>query len=345
MNIIENYVQQNWLKFGLDGKTSSNQLSSLILTPRFRASNHLICLVMPVDKPEPIIVVKIPRRAESSGLAREAYNLRAVQQSRYGGYHSIPRLLAYEPFLDRTVLVETALIGQPMEPSLIRKDLQSISQLVFSWILELHQHTKISSIEEPGWYSRLIEKPLDYFGANFPLMQEEIELLKKTRAIADQIKGEEIPLVFEHGDMSHPNLLLVGQDKLGVLDWETSTEIGLPFSDLFFFLKYASISLSKAKTQNAYIDAFKNAFFKPGSWATSYMMSYSEKMHISPEIASILFVLCWARYTIGMVQRMQGERTNPLIDNSTANWLRSNRYYTFWQYAVQHYEEFALHQK
>lgn len=345
MNTILNFVQQNWQRFRLEEDISPNQLTCLILTPRFRASNHLIGLVMPKDKANPILVVKIPRQVEAYGLAQEAYNLSKIQKCQQDGFPSIPRLLVYEPFLDRSILVETALIGHPMDPALIRKELKACCDRTVAWLINLHQSTQIPNQNDQDWYARLVEQPIDYFEEFFPLLPEEVKLLNNTRRIVKQLQGTDIPLVFEHGDLSHPNLLLSNDNQLGVLDWETAKVNGLPYCDLLFFLNYAATSYNRAKSLSDYVSAFKKTFYESKSWLSPYLKLYSEELSISSELASFFFVLCWARYSINLLERMTGEQPNQIIDETTANWLRSNRFFALWQYSVNHFDEFALTQR
>lgn len=345
MNAVVGFIRDNWQRLGLQGEISPDQLTTLMLTPRFRASNHLIYLVLPKMKARPILVAKIPRQQESSGLAQEARNLTSVQNSRDGGYSSIPRLMAYEPFVDRTILVETALVGRPMDPPMIRKNLHACCDRTMNWLVDLHENTRVSSYLDSGWYTRLIERPLNYFEKYFPILPEELRLLEDTRTIVGHLREADLPLVFEHGDLSHPNLLLINEDQLGVLDWETARINGLPFCDAFFFLNYAATSFQQTKTDNDYLRAFKEAFFDPQSWVVPYVEFYSTKLLISPAIASSLFVFCWARYTIGLLERILGEKPDQSASPNNASWLRLNRFYRLWQYSVTNFEKLSVFQK
>lgn len=56
------------------------------------------------------------------------------------------------------------------------------------------------------------------------------------------LRSMQLPLVFEHGDLSYPNLLLLPTGEPGVLDWELANPDGLPACDLFLFLTYVAFS-------------------------------------------------------------------------------------------------------
>src|SRR5262245_56876645 len=132
MNTVLTYLQTNRQRLDLARYGVPEKLSSVVVTPRFRASSHVVFLVLAPGRPEPLLVAKLPRLggsisapalpsneeygAASVSVKREVANLRAVQAGRAGGYESIPRVVAFEEYLGRPILVETALVGDPLDP-------------------------------------------------------------------------------------------------------------------------------------------------------------------------------------------------------------------------------------
>ncbi len=123
MSAVVSFLANNWQRLGLQRFGSPANLSTVIVTPRFRASGHLLFFVLSNGKAAPFLVVKIPRIAgDNSRLDREVANLRIIQSSRTAGFASIPNVLAYEDYKDNRVLVQTALVNQPMKPTVVRRD-------------------------------------------------------------------------------------------------------------------------------------------------------------------------------------------------------------------------------
>jgi aminoglycoside phosphotransferase len=344
MNIVLQYLRMNWKRLGLEGFGSEPGLSCVLATPRFRASNHVIFFIFADDVPKPILIAKVPRLpGESKSLDREASNLREILVYRPDGLASIPRVVAYEEFQDNRILIENALTGHPMTLSLVRQNHRDFIEAVMVWLIEFHIATKESSQNHSGWYNRLVVRPWNQFVKAMPLNGEEQGLIDATRNLADMLKHAEMGLVFEHRDLGHPNILLCQDGTIGVVDWELAEPRGLPAVDLFFFLTLVSFSKQHAKTNADYLAAFHNAFFGQDAWAKPFIARYVLELNISPEILNLLFVLCWSRYLTNMVKRLSEHRNNEyILSDETVAWLRANRYFALWRYAIQHYQELNL---
>jgi len=343
VNTVLTFLQNNWSRLDLDRHGVPRQLNSVIITPRFRASGHLVFLLLPQGQPKPVLVAKVPRLGgASASLAREAANLRAVQASRPGGFDSIPRLIAYEEG-DRQILVETALTGRLMDRATVRRDHHGCCQAISNWLVEIQQPGRTIG-SGPDWFKQLIERPLRYFEDVFPLTLAETQLLVQTRELIDPLREAEVPLRFEHGDLSHPNIFLRENGAVGVVDWELAEPGGLPACDLFFFLTYAAFARAKNRRADDYLTAFQAAFFGRDAWARPYVMDYVERLRIAPDLLTPLFVLCWARYVANLLLRLgEGGRARREVVQETADWLRSNRYYALWQHTVTHANELHWH--
>ena len=97
MNIVLSYLEYNWQRLQLDRFGSIANLFSVVHTPRFHSSSHIIFFILSAHLSDPILIAKIPRMAgDSCRLDREASILRKIQAIREGGFSSIPCLIAYE---------------------------------------------------------------------------------------------------------------------------------------------------------------------------------------------------------------------------------------------------------
>lgn len=314
-------------------------MSCVVVTPRFRTSGHVVFLVLADGKPGPVLVAKLPRLTGiSAGLEREAANLRAVQASRAGGFDSIPRVVAFEEYHGRPILVETALVGRSMDPASVRRDPAGCCDAVTAWLTDVQRPHP--SAADADWFERLVERPLRHFAEVFPVSAEEARLLECTWDLVAPLRQAGLPLVFEHGDLCSPNVMLLKDGAAGVIDWELAQPHGLPACDLFFFLTYAALALRRARAQADYVAAFHAAFFAPAAWARPYVAAYAERLHLPEHVLTPLFVLCWARYMTGLIVRLDGAKHSEApLGSDTAAWLRANRYYALWRHALTHLNE------
>jgi len=344
MNSVLTFLHHNWLRLHLQNYGDPSRLSCVIATPRFRASAHLIFFVLSGQVPRPVFVIKVPRLSGDTGrLDREVANLQLVHAARPGGFDSIPRVLAYEDYCEQRILIETALTNPTMRPAVVRRQPQVCIEAVLNWLFELHSAQSKLHHEKDDWFTRLISRPLEYFEAMFPIHTAEEDLLEKTRELAQPLRERSLPLVFEHGDLSSPNILIGNNSDIAVVDWELAEPRGLPAVDLFFFLTYVASARQHARQANDFLNAFQKAFFGTRAWAIPYILRYREFMNLPCEVLKPLFVLCWSRYVVGLVARLK-EHDDPRapLSERDANWLRSNRYYALWKHAVENINELTF---
>ena len=334
--LSDNRERLNLERYGLHG-----EISFILLTPRFRASSHVVFLIFDKGQSAPALVAKIPRRAGAlASLEREATHLRMLQAMRGAGSVSTPALVAFEPFYDRAILLETALTGQPMDPAFVRRKHELCCSAMADWLCELRWPA--SGVEQRGanLFGRLVEAPYRTFVERFPLTAEEEDLLEKMWGVLERLRDMTLPAVFEHGDVSHPNLFMLDGGRPGIVDWETAEPFGLPACDLFFFLMYVAASRQKARTAAEYLSAFRSAFWVDGAWARQYVSMYAARLQLPERALTPLFMLCWLRYLVSLLTRIEqagepAERTSA----GTAAWLRANRFYAIWKHSVGHAEE------
>jgi hypothetical protein len=141
--------------------------------------------------------------------------------------------------------------------------------------------------------------------------------------------------VFEHGDLSHPNLLRLHGGGLGVLDWELADPRGLPAQDLFFFLTYVAFARERVRDAADHLRAFDAAFFGARAWARPFVRAYAEALRIPAELLSPLFLLAWLRHLARLVERLAAPTAGGPLAPDTVRWLRENRYYALWRHTLR----------
>lgn len=345
MNMILHFLNANRQRLALADYGATGQLSALVITPRFQASSHVVFMIWGDQSKQPVLVAKTPRlKGATASIEREVSNLRLVQAQRPAGFVSVPQVVAYETYHDYPILVETALVGRPMDPGFVRGQRDRSCAAVTQWLLELQGARQEETPAECAWFERLVQQPIDYFRRRFPISTNEAALLERTERLVAPLRAMPLPRVFEHGDLSHPNLLLLPNGEPGVLDWELADPHGLPACDLFLFLTYVAFALHDVQASGAYKTAFQDAFFAQSTWAKPYIRQYAQSLQLPEAALTPLFVLTWLRYIVSQLVRLDdGEyRAADEITEckpETARWLRQNRYYALWDQAVSHAEQ------
>ena len=338
MDMVLSFIEANRALLGL--RDLPKTLSALMLTPRFEASRHVIFLVMASGRPQPILVAKTPRVPQfSDHLAHEAHMLQAIQNLRPGGFQSIPQVITYENYLGHPILLETALNGQLMSPDLVRSNPARMMQIAMDWLQDVQSNP--TEPHDNRWYAELVESPLTMLRNDFPLTAIEADLLQRCEEYLAVLKDLSLPYVLQHGDLSHPNLVLTGHDSIGVLDWELATIRGLVASYFFFFLSYIAFSVSHANDSGEYVSAFDEAFFGNKSWMQPHVQAYMTTCNLQSDSFPALFLLCWLRYLVQFIGRLHVCKTEP-ISMETANIVRNNRYYAIWKYTVERFKHLSI---
>jgi len=340
MNTVLTFLNNNWQRLRLDRFGLPTGLSSVMLTPGFKASSHLIFFVLKAGYDQPILVIKLPRLAGDHGrLDKEAANLRKLHGLRENGLYSIPRIVAYEDCGGHKLLVETMVKGEVMRRSLVKRKPETCIFAALEWLDEISKVSMVSSEKVPNWFEELAESRFRILESSLPLTNRERELLNRARELVAPLREERLPLVFEHGDFSAPNILIEEKSGLGVVDWELAEPLGISTADLFFFLSFVAFSRGGAEKPGEYLRAFQEAFFLPKGWAKPYVLHYAELLNILPDLLKPLFVLSWTRYLAHMVARLKGsENGGNKLAEETVSWLRGNRYYQIWQHTVENSE-------
>lgn len=81
MNIVESYLRAHHDELGLARLGLPRELTSLVVTPRFQASRHVVVLVLPKSGRDVRLVAKIPRRpGDTGGVVHEAAALRRLSE-------------------------------------------------------------------------------------------------------------------------------------------------------------------------------------------------------------------------------------------------------------------------
>lgn len=316
----------------------------LAVTPRFRASRHVVVLVPDETGTRAESVVKVARdRRRSDSLDRETRNLRRLQEARDGGFDSVPRLQRAGRASGFPYLVETGLGGRPMNRSYVRRHPGSSIRSVTTWLVDVHRATARRGADPDALCRRLVDRPLDRVADGLDLDRGEQELVEETRRLTRPLTRFTWPTVFEHGDLSQPNLLVDRKRGIGVVDWELADPEGMPAADLFFFLAYVAFARHRAGDPEACVRAVDRTFFRPEPRVQEAVERYAGAVGLAPGVLPALFAASWPRQVAGLLARTADGgtgRDDPA--GGRGDWVRSHRFFAVWRHTVDEFGRLHL---
>ena len=291
---------------------ASGARGCLLLTPRYRASAHVVGLALDpagrIDR-----VAKVARSADDDSLDHEAAVLRALARA----------WTAAEPVADAAdaagtapvlidapglgvevgeepwpVLVEGGIDGARLGPALVRADRAGACAAVERWLHTLPVASR--GVEEPsdgGIVGRVeaalgaIERLAERSAAGDRLRA----LAGRTRPVVAHLVGVSLPRVFEHGDAAHPNLIRLDDGRIGAVDWERGEPDGLPLHDLTTALAYLASAARGATRPADQAVAFRDALTGSDPWAAEALDREARRVGVSIDHRPALVVVAWAR--------------------------------------------------
>jgi len=332
MNFIDSVLREHYDEWHLADFGLGAEWTTILVTPQFTTSRHVVGLVFPAGARQPSLVVKVPRcPGDNEGVQREADMLRQLMTLGGGRVDGIPRIVATLDVGDHTVLVETALTGAPLDPYRVAGDLAGAVALGVAFVAAL-------PCTRPGpdnrdWYERTVESPLGALASLLPGDAEVSALVHRTHELLRPLRTSTLPAVFEHADLSHPNLLVQAGGRLQVMDWERSSLFGLPGHDLIFYLQYLSESADMAFSRVAQLAAFDKAF-GPGGWALATLREHLVLRNVDPELLPLLVIATWARSAATLAYRLATEGVPAPGSAQLRTAVLEDRDFWLWRHAV-----------
>ncbi len=300
----------------------------LLLTPRFRASAHVVALHINGATGHVTEVVKVARLPDDQGPAREGAilaRLAAVAPTK-GRWPAPTGPTGPTGFDDGWPSVgESALIGRPLSPRMVRADPRGATVHIEGLLEEMPIGPAASRAmpvrERLASAITTIRAIAEGPGGDLR------SLADRAAAVLAGLDAAELPVVFEHGDPAHPNLILLEDGRLGAVDWERGEPDGLPLHDLTIALAYVAAAERGATEAPAQASAFADAVQDPHGWAAPALAGAASRLDIDPRLVPPLMVAAWTRSVAWLVTALGLSASDP----TAIRWLMTNRAVTLWQ--------------
>jgi hypothetical protein len=306
----------------------------LILAPRYRASAHIVGLAIARDTSIEG-VVKIARLRDDRSLDHEAAVLAALARSGPAA-RSGPRLvdapgLATEIGDDPwPTLVETGVDGEALDPAAVRRDRGGTVEAIRAWLATL-------PVGPPGDRKVDVATRLDAALAAVERMDDGSAdgrrlagLVARTRPLVASLAARSMPLVFEHGDPAHPNLLVRSDGTIAAVDWERGEPDGLPLHDLTISMAYVAAAARGATQPTEQAAAFRAAMSDDDPWAAAALDEELARLGCDPASRPALIIAAWARSAAWLVDHL----ADPETSDELTRWLAADRSVALWAAAL-----------
>lgn len=307
--------------------------SVLLLTPRYRASAHVVALAFDGPGRPPVLVAKIARLPDGGkGLAREAAALRALEPT-LGGAGGCPVPVALDT-AGWPILVETGVGGEPLDPAAVRADRAGAVRAIVDWLAGLPIDPAgmaggavvAGGLDAALAAAETLLAPTDASG-------DDTALLERTRRVFAPLRDATLPRVFEHGDLAHPNLLRRPDGRLTVVDWERADPAGLPLHDLVVALAYVAAAERGASSPADGAAAFADAVAGADPWAAAPLEAECRRLGVDPALRPALLVAPWVRTAAWLATGLGDGGAGETGD--LADWLRVDRSMVLWRAMVR----------
>jgi aminoglycoside phosphotransferase (APT) family kinase protein len=230
--------------------------------------------------------------------------------------------VAFDAELTYPLLLQRALTGRPLGPDEVRRRRASAVAKVLAWCDKVAAATVQPSYDVEH-LERLVLDPVRMLAGPAGPGGAIAELARRTLPLAQELVAARPPLVFEHGDLGHPNLLVARDGSLGVLDFERAELTGLPGHDLLAFCAYAAASASRRGVGHGIAEAFHGR----SPWAAEAFAAHLRRLAVEPELGHALLTVACARIVAQAVEAGAG----PVAGGRDA----AARHLALWQGSVE----------
>ncbi len=266
------------------------------------------------------------------GLLREARHLASLATLSPSVASAAPQVLAVQRVGRWTVLLESVIHGKALDRVEVLRDPAAAVQLALTWAEKMPTVRGTTLDRDP--IDRILLAPLrrlrEWSGGD-----AEISLLvDRTEELLGPLERAGLPLVLEHGDLSHPNLIVGEDGMLGVVDWELSRLEGMPLHDLVLFLGFVATAHARSAS-NAVAAAFEDTFLRDGSPGRDALVSYADARAIPRRFIGRLIVAAWARRTVMFSELLApAPRADDDGGSDLAAAAKSSAFFGYWRHAV-----------
>lgn len=160
-------------------------------------------------------------------------------------------------------------------------------------------------------------------GQHDPQLASEVKDIEAF--VVRRTEGHELPLIWVHEDFNTKNVLFQPAEKklTGVIDWDTSRELGLPLVDLFHFLLSIYRERHGWSIGDVVVRALEDKLFDP--YERTILERYCETLGLHEKLRDPLLVMYWAQEVARWLREAGSLLTPTWLERNYYNPLRTIR--------------------
>ena len=305
-------------------KPQADRSGGVVIRTSWRGGDGAVILYRFLDCDDfPSAVAKMNLTTKTLGnLIREVEILDRLGPSARSAGAQIPQTLSLEEFHGRPVSLQSMICGQSGASVLISQPSRLI-EIIDRLIVWLEYWNHSTMVTRPLDREFLEKELLSSAVLLAPLLERGEEYRSWLIHCCLTLTGIPATLVATHNDLTTWNILLGEQGRLGVIDWESASEKGLPFVDFFYAVNDAT---TVAKTNGDRLKAFKECFAVGGTY--EYMVGQClarlrRVVQIPNEMVGLCFHACWLHHAANEYRSTGSSDPRPFLQ--LVQWLSRNR--------------------
>jgi Phosphotransferase enzyme family len=260
----------------------------------------------------PAAIAKVSRRcAGSVSLKEEFKTLRSFADTVRQSGADVPDAVGYIQIEENDVSLQTVLKGVPATRFLDYKPrrLFGVLESVTKWLEAWNRATTVSRVFDEEIIDRVILDPAKRLARLLDKGEVYVDWLIQ---LCSRLNGYPVPLVAAHNDLTMSNIIILDDNRLGVIDWETAGEGQLPMTDFYYMVADAAASTQHYADREG---SFETCFVR-GKYVedVARLRRRSEKsVGISKDLSLLCFHVCWLRHADNEQVRHEEPRGKPFL--------------------------------
>jgi hypothetical protein len=122
-----------------------------------------------------------------------------------------------------------------------------------------------------------------------------------------------IPLVYVHGDLTMPNVLVRAGGPLAIVDWEAAHPAGWPLGDYVYAAVDAFAARDRYRDRGAAFDACFRPDQPTGRMVHQACLRLARAIDLSPQAAAIAFHSCWLHHADNESRKRRPGEARPFL--------------------------------
>jgi len=257
------------------------------------------------DDRDPETVMKLAPASRSAALQHEASILGKLGPDAESAGARVPRVIEFSEAEGGGSLIISGLAGQPASALLRRQpgDVPKLVDQVSNWLERWSALTLSTAELTPAHCEQLALDPVRTLAQEIDNGDAYIELLKRA---CEPLVGRAVPFVSAHNDLTMSNILVDGEGRIGVVDWEEARSNGLPLADFWYSACDALVAAGDVDRPSAFDQCF------PTAGGRSQLIEAHERRLRSivggpPGWADLCLHACWLQHGVNEQTRSAGD--------------------------------------